>query len=56
MNEIKRKALTRAAAKRKAERLAGEPITKDADFEKMFGKDIDDFLDDSEWELDSMRD
>lgn len=42
-----------AAKKRK---LAGKPgkITKDADFEKMFGKDIDEFLEDSEWDIDSI--
>lgn len=27
---------------------------KDADFEKMFGKDIDEFLEDSEWDIESM--
>ena len=29
-------------------------ISKDADFEKMFGKDIDEFLDDSEWDIESI--
>jgi len=29
-------------------------ISKDADFEKMFGKDIDEFLEDSEWDIESM--
>lgn len=27
---------------------------KDGDFEKMFGKDIDQFLEDSEWDIESM--
>jgi len=48
-----RKQAKLAAKKRK---LAGKPgkITKDADFEKMFGKDIDEFLEDSEWDIDSI--
>jgi len=29
-------------------------ITKDADFENMFGKDIDEFLEDSEWDIESI--
>lgn len=29
-------------------------MPKDADFEKMFGKDIDEFLEDSEWDIESM--
>ena len=29
-------------------------ISKDADFKKMFGKDIDEFLEDSEWDIESM--
>jgi len=29
-------------------------MTKDADFEKMFGKDIDEFLEDSEWDIESI--
>lgn len=27
---------------------------KDVDFEKMFGKDIDEFLEDSEWDIESI--
>lgn len=27
---------------------------KDGDFEQMFGKDIDQFLEDSEWDIESM--
>jgi hypothetical protein len=56
MNDLKRKQIARAAAKRRAQIAAGEPVTKDVDFEKMFGKDIEAFLDDSEWELESMGD
>ena len=33
--------------------MAGK-FTKDADFEKMFGQDIDEFLEDSEWDIESM--
>jgi len=54
MDEINaRKAAKLAARKRK---LAGKPgkISKDADFEKMFGKDIDEFLEDSEWDIESI--
>lgn len=28
-------------------------ITGDPDFEKMFGKDIDEFLEDSDWDIES---
>ena len=48
MDEIKyRKAKKRAAGK------IGK-ISKDADFEKMFGKDIDEFLEDSAWDIESI--
>jgi hypothetical protein len=29
-------------------------VQRDADFEKMFGKDIDEFLEDSEWDIESI--
>jgi hypothetical protein len=29
---------------------------KDGDFERMFGKDIDQFLEDSEWDIESQFD
>jgi len=54
MDEIMaRKAAKLAARKRK---LAGKPgkISKDADFEKMFGKYIDEFLEDSQWDIESI--
>jgi len=50
----RRKQIARAAAKRKAQKAAGGKISKDADFEKMFGKDIDEFLEDSEWDIESI--
>lgn len=50
MNEIKAKKL--AAAKKR--RNQPGKISKDADFEKMFGKDIDEFLEDSEWDIESI--
>ena len=53
MDEIKRKQIAKAASKRRAQRTAGKH-SKDADFEKMFGKDIDEFLEDSEWDIESM--
>jgi len=53
MDEIKRKQIAKAAAKRRAQKAGGK-ISKDADFEKMFGKDIDEFLEDSEWDIESM--
>ena len=37
----------------KAEGKIGK-ISKDVDFEKMFGKDIDEFLEDSEWDIESI--
>lgn len=48
MDEIRRK---------KAKKIAAGKIgkmSKDADFEEMFGKDIDEFLEDSEWEIESL--
>lgn len=53
MDEIRRKEIARAAAAKRRAQKAGK-ISKDADFEKMFGKDIDEFLEDSEWDIDSM--
>ena len=47
MEQIARK----KAAKRA--KVAGK-ISKDADFEKMFGKDIDEFLEDSEFDIESI--
>lgn len=53
MDQINRvKAAKLAAAKKKA--VKSGKISKDADFEKMFGKDIDEFLEDSEWDIESM--
>jgi len=44
MNELKRK--NKVASKQK---IGGDP-----DFEKMFGKDIDEFLEDSDWDIESI--
>jgi hypothetical protein len=55
MDEIAAKRAAKIAAKKK--RLAGAKpgkISQDADFEKMFGKDIDEFLEDSEWDIESI--
>lgn len=52
MDEIRRKQIAKAK-KQKAEGKLGK-ISKDADFEKMFGKDIDEFLEDSEWDIESI--
>jgi hypothetical protein len=49
LDDIKRKKI--AMARRDKEK---GKITKDADFEKMFGKDIDEFLEDSEWDIESI--
>jgi hypothetical protein len=38
----------RLKGKLKKKRAAGDP-----DFEKMFGKDIDEFLEDSDWDIES---
>jgi hypothetical protein len=43
MNELKNKG-------KKFKGGAGDP-----DFEKMFGKDIDEFLEDSEWDIESFE-
>ena len=52
MDEIRRKQIAKAK-KLKAQGKVGN-ISKDADFEKMFGKDIDEFLEDSEWDIESI--
>lgn len=46
--------MAKIAAKKKAIAAKGGKISKDADFEKMFGKDIDEFLEDSEWDIESI--
>jgi len=48
MEEIRRKKAKKIAAGKIGK------ISKDADFEKMFGKDIDEFLEDSEWDIESI--
>jgi len=50
MDEINMKKQAKIAARKKK---AGR-IKNDADFEKMFGKDIDEFLEDSEWDIESI--
>jgi hypothetical protein len=47
MHELKK----RSNQKPKARRQAGA----DPDFEKMFGKDIDEFLEDSDWDIESFE-
>ena len=50
--EIRKRKIARAK-QLKAEGKIGK-ISKDVDFEKMFGKDIDEFLEDSEWDIESI--
>ena len=52
MDEIKRKQIAKAKKAKAAGKMG--KISKDADFEKMFGKDIDEFLEDSEWDIESI--
>jgi hypothetical protein len=52
--EMYRLKMAKIAAKKKAIAANGGKISKDADFEKMFGKDIDEFLEDSEWDIESI--
>lgn len=52
--EMHRLKMAKVAAKKKAIAARGGKISKDADFEKMFGKDIDEFLEDSEWDIESV--
>ena len=52
--EMQRLKMAKIAAKKKAIAARGGKISKDADFEKMFGKDIDEFLEDSEWDIESV--
>ena len=47
MNELKKK--NKIASRKKLGNGGG----LDADFEKMFGKDIDEFLEDSDWDIES---
>lgn len=54
MDDINRMKAAKLAAKKKKIAAKGGKISKDADFEKMFGKDIDEFLEDSEWDIESM--
>jgi hypothetical protein len=53
LDDIKRRQIARAAQKKRKEK-GGKAGDKDANFEKMFGKDIDEFLEDSEWDIESM--
>lgn len=53
MDDIKKRQIARAAQKKRKEQ-GKKGGGKDADFEKMFGKDIDEFLEDSEWDIESM--
>ena len=54
MEEIRRKKEVRMAQKKKMYTGKQGKISKDADFEQMFGKNIDEFLDDSEWDIESI--
>ena len=45
MNELRKKNIMK-------KKMAGNKGA-DPDFEKMFGKDIDEFLDDSDWDIES---
>ena len=51
---------SRADSRQRAEKKKNSPPKqrkagmKDGDFEQMFGKDIDQFLEDSEWDIESM--
>jgi hypothetical protein len=53
MDEIRRNQIAKAKKKAASGDKTGK-ISKDADFEKMFGKDIDEFLEDSEWDIESI--
>ena len=53
MDEIRKNQIAKAKKKAAAGGQTGK-ISKDADFEKMFGKDIDEFLEDSEWDIESI--
>ena len=54
MEEIQRKKAIRMAQKKKMAGAKPGKISKDADFEQMFGKNIDEFLEDSEWDIESI--
>jgi len=48
---LKQKKMKELASKNKKKKPARQP--GDVDFEKMFGKDIDEFLEDSDWDIES---
>lgn len=52
MNELKRKNKV-AGAGPSGKRKLNNGLGGDPDFEKMFGKDIDEFLEDSDWDIES---
>jgi hypothetical protein len=55
MKKIDQERLAKIAAKKKKMAAAGKGgINKDADFEKIFGRDIEEFLEDSEWDIESL--
>lgn len=51
MNRLRQ---AKIAARKKKLAAKNGKLAKDADFEKMFGKDIDEFLEDSEWDIESI--
>jgi len=51
MNRLRQ---AKIAARKKKIAAKNGKLGKDADFEKMFGKDIDEFLEDSEWDIESI--
>jgi hypothetical protein len=55
MHRAKIEDIDRAGKRKGKKKKTGKGrISKDADFEKMFGKDIDEFLEDSEWDIESI--
>lgn len=48
--KLKQRKTNEAKAKKRVRRQRG---AADPDFEKMFGKDIDEFLEDSDWDIES---
>ncbi len=50
---LKQRKLNELKAKKKSKKKLGPG--GDPDFEKMFGKDIDEFLEDSDWDIESLE-
>lgn len=55
MNEIKKRTQGKKGKKpKRPNQMIGLPKETQSDLEKIYGKDVDDFLDDSDWDMESL--